>query len=49
MMWGLVPPGGPGNMIKLLTGGTSGMNKLQQLLRGSDLLSPVETAVMRCK
>ncbi|MEO7596684.1 MAG: Hint domain-containing protein, partial [Byssovorax sp.] len=29
--------------------GPSGMNKLQQLLRGSDLLSPVETAVMRCK
>jgi hypothetical protein len=29
--------------------GPSGLNKLQQLLRGSDLVSPVETAVMRCR
>jgi hypothetical protein len=29
--------------------GPRGMNKLQQLLRGSGLASPVENATMRCK
>jgi hypothetical protein len=29
--------------------GPSGLNKLNQLLRNSDLISPVENAVMRCK
>jgi hypothetical protein len=29
--------------------GPSGLNKLQKLLRGSDLLTPIKEAVMRCK